>query len=90
MRSKGPVSRPPCRASRRSGEEGSTSGLLEHMLNHYTRATLAVLDGAGHALPHEQRELLAGLLQEWLARTGPNVWVAWARQPVGRYRDTVP
>jgi pimeloyl-ACP methyl ester carboxylesterase len=43
------------------------------MLNHYTRATLAVLDGAGHALPHEQRELLAGLLQEWLARTGPNV-----------------
>jgi pimeloyl-ACP methyl ester carboxylesterase len=36
-------------------------------------ATLAVLDQAGHALPHEQPELQAGLLQEWLARTGPSV-----------------
>jgi pimeloyl-ACP methyl ester carboxylesterase len=38
------------------------------LLEHYPRATLAVLDGAGHALPHEQPRLLAGLLEEWLAR----------------------
>ena len=31
-----------------------------------------VLDGAGHALPHELAELLAELLQDWLARTGPD------------------
>lgn len=43
------------------------------LLDHYPRATLAILDGAGHALPHEQPELLAGLLQEWLARTDSNV-----------------
>jgi pimeloyl-ACP methyl ester carboxylesterase len=43
------------------------------LLDRYPRATLAVLDGAGHALPHEQPQLLAGLLREWLARTGPNV-----------------
>lgn len=32
------------------------------------RATLAVLDGAGHALPHELPELLAQLLEDWLTR----------------------
>lgn len=32
------------------------------------RATLAVLDDAGHALPHEQPTLLRALLTEWLAR----------------------
>ena len=31
-------------------------------------ATLAVVDGAGHALPHEQPELLRALLREWLSR----------------------
>ena len=31
-------------------------------------ATLAVVDDAGHALPHEQPELLRALLTEWLAR----------------------
>ncbi len=34
----------------------------------HPRATLAVLDDAGHALPHEQPELLRALLTEWLAR----------------------
>lgn len=29
---------------------------------------VVVLDGAGHALPHEQPELLTGLLRDWLAR----------------------
>lgn len=34
----------------------------------YPRASLAVLDGAGHALPHEQPELLRALVQDWLQR----------------------
>lgn len=38
------------------------------VLADYPRATVAVLDGAGHALPHEQPELLTGLLRDWLAR----------------------
>jgi pimeloyl-ACP methyl ester carboxylesterase len=38
------------------------------LLEHYPRATLAVLDRAGHALPHEQPGLLAALLGEWLDR----------------------
>ena len=58
-----------------AGRQDSTVGYAAavDLLDHYPRATLAVLDGAGHALPHEQPELLAGLLQEWLARTGSNV-----------------
>ena len=39
------------------------------LLDHYPRATLAVLDGAGHALPHEQPDALAALLDDWLARS---------------------
>jgi pimeloyl-ACP methyl ester carboxylesterase len=38
------------------------------LLADYPRATVAVLDGVGHALPHEQPDLLAGLLSDWLAR----------------------
>ena len=34
----------------------------------HPRATLAVVDDAGHALPHEQPELLRALLAEWLVR----------------------
>jgi pimeloyl-ACP methyl ester carboxylesterase len=34
----------------------------------YPHASLAVLDDAGHALPHEQPHLLRALLAEWLAR----------------------
>ncbi|MEV4702963.1 alpha/beta hydrolase [Actinoplanes sp. NPDC049316] len=34
----------------------------------HPHATLAVLDNAGHALPHEQPALLRALLVEWLAR----------------------
>ncbi|MFI8500171.1 alpha/beta fold hydrolase [Streptomyces sp. NPDC085524] len=40
------------------------------LAGHYPRASLAVLDEAGHALPHEQPELLRALLGEWLARVG--------------------
>jgi pimeloyl-ACP methyl ester carboxylesterase len=38
------------------------------LLDHYPHASLAVVDDAGHALPHEQPELLRALLAEWLAR----------------------
>jgi pimeloyl-ACP methyl ester carboxylesterase len=38
------------------------------LLDHYPHAAFAVLDDAGHALPHEQPELLRALLGEWLAR----------------------
>jgi pimeloyl-ACP methyl ester carboxylesterase len=55
-----------------AGRQDSTVGYAAaaDLLGHYPRATLAVLDGAGHALPHKQPELLAGLLREWLARSG--------------------
>ncbi|CAM5319916.1 2-succinyl-6-hydroxy-2,4-cyclohexadiene-1-carboxylate synthase [Streptomyces avidinii] len=40
------------------------------LLGHYPHASLAVLDDAGHALPHERPEILRALLVEWLARAG--------------------
>jgi pimeloyl-ACP methyl ester carboxylesterase len=40
------------------------------LFDQYPHASLAVVDDAGHALPHEQPELLRGLLAEWLARSG--------------------
>lgn len=38
------------------------------LIDRYPRASVAVIDDAGHALPHEQPELLGSLLREWLAR----------------------
>ncbi|MEU9081397.1 alpha/beta hydrolase [Streptomyces sp. NPDC048357] len=38
------------------------------LLDHHPHASLAVVDGAGHALPHEQPDLLRALLAEWLVR----------------------
>ncbi|MDP2712726.1 MAG: alpha/beta hydrolase [Solirubrobacteraceae bacterium] len=38
------------------------------LVDHYPRASLAVVDDAGHALPHEQPQLLRALVAEWLAR----------------------
>ena len=38
------------------------------LLDHHPRATVAVVDDAGHALPHEQPDLLRALLAEWLVR----------------------
>ncbi|MCX5583882.1 alpha/beta fold hydrolase [Streptomyces erythrochromogenes] len=38
------------------------------LVHHYPHASLAVVDDAGHALPHEQPELLRALLVEWLTR----------------------
>ncbi|SDS39970.1 Pimeloyl-ACP methyl ester carboxylesterase [Friedmanniella luteola] len=54
-----------------AGRQDSTVGYAAavDLLAQHPRATLAVLDGAGHALPHEQPELLAALLAEWLRRT---------------------
>ena len=49
------------------------------LLADYPQATVAVLDGAGHALPHEQPDLLDGLLGDWLARVER---VRSARQPL--------
>jgi pimeloyl-ACP methyl ester carboxylesterase len=38
------------------------------LLGSHPHASLAVVDDAGHALPHEQPELLLALLAEWLMR----------------------
>jgi pimeloyl-ACP methyl ester carboxylesterase len=38
------------------------------LVDHYPHASLAVVDDAGHALPHEQPELLSALVTDWLAR----------------------
>jgi len=40
------------------------------LADHYPHATVAVVDGAGHALPHEQPDLLRALLTDWLGRIG--------------------
>jgi pimeloyl-ACP methyl ester carboxylesterase len=42
------------------------------LLDHHPRASLAVLDDAGHALPHEQPDLLRALVADWLARAWPS------------------
>ena len=53
-----------------TGRQDSTVGYARawELLGHYPRATFAVLDRAGHALPHEQPELLRALVTEWLDR----------------------
>lgn len=38
------------------------------LLDHYPHASLAVIDDAGHALPHERPELLRALMTDWLVR----------------------
>ena len=43
-------------------------GAAADLLDHYPHASLAVIDDAGHALPHEQPELLRALLADWLTR----------------------
>jgi pimeloyl-ACP methyl ester carboxylesterase len=52
------------------GRQDSTVGYAGgwDLLDAYPRATFAMLDRAGHALPHEQPELLGALLREWLRR----------------------
>ena len=50
-----------------AGRQDSTVGSAAavDLLTEHPHATLAVLDGAGHALPHEQPELLRALLSGW-------------------------
>ncbi len=38
------------------------------LLGHYPRSSLAVVDDAGHALPHEQPAVLRALIADWLTR----------------------
>jgi len=38
------------------------------LLDQYPHASLAVVDDAGHALPHEQPDVVRALLAEWLTR----------------------
>jgi pimeloyl-ACP methyl ester carboxylesterase len=38
------------------------------LVDEYPHASLAVVDDAGHALPHEQPDLLRALIAEWLVR----------------------
>jgi pimeloyl-ACP methyl ester carboxylesterase len=53
-----------------TGRQDATAGYVRswRLLEHYPRATFAVLDRAGHALLHEQVELAGALLAEWLDR----------------------
>jgi pimeloyl-ACP methyl ester carboxylesterase len=53
-----------------AGRFDSTVGheTAAELLDHYPRASLAVLEEAGHALPHEQPHLLGVLIAEWLVR----------------------
>ena len=65
--SAGPYERPTLVVT---GRQDSTVGYARayDLLDRYPRATFAVLDRAGHALPHEQPELLRALVTEWLDR----------------------
>jgi pimeloyl-ACP methyl ester carboxylesterase len=38
------------------------------LVDDYPHASVAVVDDAGHALPHEQPDVLRALVAEWLAR----------------------
>jgi pimeloyl-ACP methyl ester carboxylesterase len=53
-----------------TGRQDSAVGYAQAwtLLEQYPRATFAVLDAAGHALPHEQPQLLRALVTEWLDR----------------------
>lgn len=53
-----------------SGRFDSVVGYTDatRLLEQYPHATLAVIDSAGHAVMHEQPELLAALVGDWLSR----------------------
>jgi len=53
-----------------AGRRDSTAGYVDavDLLDRYPRATLAVVEGAGHALMHERPEILAPLVADWLDR----------------------
>lgn len=53
-----------------AGRQDSAVGYAQAggLVRDYPHATYAVLDGAGHALPHEQPELVASLIIDWITR----------------------
>jgi pimeloyl-ACP methyl ester carboxylesterase len=53
-----------------AGRQDATVGYAGswRLLEHYPRATFAVLDRAGYGLPHEQVGLVTALMAEWLDR----------------------
>ena len=53
-----------------AGRQDSVVGYAAatELVEHHPHASLAVLDDAGHALPHEQPDLLRALVADWLAR----------------------
>lgn len=57
-----------------AGKNDSVVGYRDaiELIGRYPRATLAVVEGAGHALLHERPGLLAALLADWLDRAGPD------------------
>lgn len=59
-----------------AGRQDWMSGYLDSvdLMHRYPRATLAVLDAAGHGLAFERPELFTGLIQDWLHRLA----VDWA------------
>ncbi|MCY1674767.1 alpha/beta hydrolase [Pseudarthrobacter sp. SL88] len=54
-----------------AGRQDATVGYAGawDLLQLYPRATFAVLDQAGHVLPHEQPDLIEALVTEWLGRS---------------------
>jgi pimeloyl-ACP methyl ester carboxylesterase len=58
-----------------TGRQDSTVGYAAawDLVEACPRATFALLDCAGHALPHEQPELLEALVTEWLTRVRRSV-----------------
>jgi pimeloyl-ACP methyl ester carboxylesterase len=53
-----------------AGRLDSTAGYAAavDLVDEYPHASLALVDDAGHALPHEQPQLLRALVTEWLTR----------------------
>jgi len=56
-----------------AGRRDATAGFSHavELFERYPRATLAVIESAGHALMHERPALLQALLAEWLDRMRP-------------------
>ena len=67
-----PITRPPYAGPTVvvAGRLDSTVGYAAaaDLVDRYPHASLAVIDDAGHALPHEQPGILRALLAEWLVR----------------------
>jgi pimeloyl-ACP methyl ester carboxylesterase len=57
-----------------AGRRDSTVGYADatELLERYPHATLAVIEGAGHAVLHERPDLLAVLVGDWLDRARPD------------------